>query len=119
MNKTVRFLSLTLLILLLLSLVACTPSLDRIEETLREEEYLVRRFGAGGSDAVDLPDNVAGRISATGPKGEYLTVLLFESKQDAEVYYTAIKKDYTLSRHAIREGKVVMYGTRTAVALFE
>ena len=113
MKKMCRVTAFVLLAsLLLVSLLSCT-NLDSIEKKLKDADYLVRRYDDGTAAEGLLNEDLHARLVATGPKGEYLTVLHFKERKKAEEYYEVFKDEYTLMQTIILDGNYVMYGTRT------
>ena len=116
MKKKV-FLSVAIVVLavMLVSVfVACTPSVDKVDEKFKEEKYL------GG--AVESEDAIAGMTGAAVYtkvlEGEMITIWWFESSDDAKAAYEDAKSDGS-KKNLCKRGKPIAFGTEGAIDLFK
>lgn len=116
MKKKV-FLSVAIVVLavMLVSVfVACTPSVDKVDEKFKEEKYL--------GVAVETDESIAGMTGAAGYtkilEGEMITIWWFESSDDAKAAYEDAKNDKT-KENVCKKGNAVAFGTEGAIEIFK
>ena len=118
------------MILASMALVACgAPASDpsKAEKALEENDYAVVRIDNEGLEALGLAvlsvagiDDVETLITASNEHGEHITIIYFESKEDANDEWDDVC-DYADDEEAEdgyvikKSGNMIYYGTKTAV----
>ena len=111
-----RLIAALLLATVLLLLLTSCGGVRRYGARLEREGYLVRYYEEGSAAPTFLHTDLSSRLSASGPKGEVLDILIFKEKEKAEEYYESIRKKYEAlpSMTAEIKGKTVFFGSSAA-----
>ena len=116
----ISVLTVIILAAILIPTVRGATRLDRAERKLTRGDYIVQRIEAGDGSPIELDADLEARVTGLGgPNGEYIYVMKFKEKAEAESFYEAIKDQYTLTQTAAIHGRYVYYGTRTTYEMIK
>ena len=122
-----------LLATLVLTCVACTPSVDSVKGKLEKGGYVIINEGDDAGDYSDAGVSVTHVIGASKEDNmyEFVLVVWFASSKDADKIYESEKsqldeqkKEYeeagmTLDYEIVKKGKMIIMGSSSAVAIVE
>lgn len=114
-KKIILSVAIVVLAVMLVSVfVACTPSVDKVDEKFKEEKYL------GG--AIEVEDGIAGMTGAAAYtkllEGEAITIWWFENGDDAKAAYEDLKNDDSKD-NVYKKGNAIAFGTEGAIDIFK
>lgn len=114
-KKIILSVAIIVLAVMLVSVfVACTPSVDKVDEKFKEEKY------RGG--AIEVEDGIAGMTGAAAYtkilEGEAITIWWFENDDDAKEAYEKLKSDDSKD-NLCKRGKAIAFGSEGAIEIFK
>lgn len=128
-----KILSLLLVAVMLLpTLVGCTPSLDKLEEKFKEEGYTVK-YNVNYDEIADVYENAGESFEKSAiyrvlfvqdPENplRWLKIVEFYRRDDADRFYRLHEYEYSRPQAGTtikQKGKVIFYGTPSVYAVVD